>query len=209
MIKKFLTEKGYLAPEYQLVMSEKEEERFKEHIKYSKSYLEFGAGGSTLCALEKSKTQVISIESSKEWINHIESYSFAQRMINKQRLKLYYIDIGPTRKWGFPKGLEHKSKFPNYSSSIFDELSPQNLDTIFIDGRFRVACILSVIIHCNTNLNVLVLVHDFWNRPHYHVVLEYMETIEKVDTLAIFKIKKNINMDAVKSHYEKYKFNPK
>ena len=56
------------------------------------------------------------------------------------------------------------------------------------------------------NDNLIILFHDFWNREHYHVVLKYLETIDRADSLGVFKVKENINKDEIFQLYEKYKY---
>ncbi|WP_232473249.1 hypothetical protein [Brachyspira sp. SAP_772] len=62
-----------------------------------------------------------------------------------------------------------------------------NIDTILVDGRFRVACVLNSIFYCR---NAVIIIHDFFNREYYNVLLNYLDIVEKADTLGVFKIKK-------------------
>ncbi|MCZ9877131.1 hypothetical protein OFP88_13935 [Brachyspira hyodysenteriae] len=76
-----------------------------------------------------------------------------------------------------------------------------------IDGRFRVACVLNTILNCNKNIKIII--HDFFNREEYHILLNYLDTIEKSNSLGVFKIKENINTDEINKLIEKYKYNPR
>ena len=50
-------------------------------------------------------------------------------------------------------------------------------DVIFVDGRFRVACIYATLLHTNTSEhNVRIMIHDF-ERSYYHEVLDYTEEV--------------------------------
>ncbi len=199
----------YPTPKYHMVMSENEKQCFINSIKQSKLYLEFGAGGSTLCALLESEAKVISIESDSQWIKSVSESKYVKEMISINRLKIVHIDIGPTRKWGFPKGLQYKNLFPKYSSEIYKSDETIDVDTVFIDGRFRVACTLQSIHQYKDKDNIQIMIHDFVNRPHYHVVLTYLEIVKQVDTLVICKIKNNIDLDMLIEDYNKFKYNPK
>lgn len=183
---------------------------FDETIKKSRYYLEFGLGGSTIRTLLKSNAMVFSVDSSSEWIDELREYSYI-RMMENQRLKLFHVNIGPIRKWGHPvdKGI-NKEKFPYYSGYVFDQIKNVKLDTVLIDGRFRVACALKTIMEYSNKGNILLLIHNFWNRYHkYHVLLNYLVEVNRADKLSLFSIKKNVDLDSVKNNYEIYKYDPK
>ena len=52
----------------------------------------------------------------------------------------------------------------------------------------------------------VIMFHDYTIREHYHVVEEFSEKTNTVDTLAIFKIKNNINLEKVEKLYQEYKY---
>ena len=76
----------------------------------------------------------------------------------------------------------------------------KNIDTILIDGRFRVACALNCfnVIRNNT----FVLFDDFLNRKHYHIVLDYYDIIDKAGRLVVLQKKKVSppNSDLIKQY---------
>ena len=190
---------------YSFIMTKKERSLFDKKIKKSKFYLEFGMGGSTIRALHKSKAKIYSIDSSKDWISYMREYPLIRKMEQK-RLFLFYVNIGSTKEWGFPAGNKNKKIFPNYSTNIFNTIEKKCIDTVLIDGRFRVACTLKTILECYSNTNLQILIHDFWNRKQYHIVLKYLSEVESSDTLGVFVIKKDINLDLVKKDYNNYKY---
>src|SRR5215203_1130862 len=85
---------------YSFIMSEKEKELFDLSIKDSKVYLEFGMGGTTFRALQKSRAKVYSIDSSREWIASMREYFFIRYMERRRRLSLFFMDVGPVKEWG-------------------------------------------------------------------------------------------------------------
>lgn len=188
-------------------MSIDEKKTFNKYIMNSKHYLEFGSGGSTLHTLLKSKTRIYSVESSLDWINYMCKYLIINFSL-KKRLFFYYADIGKTKEWGFPISNDSKEIFPNYSNDIFNSVDSNTLDIVLIDGRFRVACLLSVILNMSSTEDTTILFHDFWNREKYHIVLKYVTEIERVDTLAVFRIKNKLDLSLVKRDYEIYKYIP-
>ena len=191
---------------YPFLMSDEEKRLFDRSIDGVNVYLEFGLGGSSLRAIRKSNAQIYSVESSVGWIDTMREY-VAIRRSEKKRLHIVPVDIGPTHEWGRPEA-ENASKFPAYSSCVYDVIDKNNIDLALIDGRFRVACTLKLIMECYENTALNVLIHDFWNREQYHIVLKYLDPIEKVDTLGLFKIKKDLDLTAVQEDYERYKFEP-
>ena len=190
---------------YSFIMSKKEKELFDKRIKKSNTYLEFGMGGSTFRTLQKSDAKVYSIDSSLDWISFMREYKQIRKM-EKTRLSLFHVDIGPTGEWGRPENDNYKEKFPNYSKRIFELIDKTTVDTVLIDGRFRVACALNTILHLHENKNLQILIHDFWNREQYHMVLKYFDEAESADSLVVLTIKKDVDLNAVKEDYETYKY---
>jgi len=192
---------------YPFVMSKNEMALFDKLISQSENYLEFGLGGSTIRVLLKSRAKVYSAESNPEWISHMRKYAVLRYHENK-RLFIFPVDIGPSQKWGYPESDSYQKHFHNYSTNILHNIEPEILDMVFIDGRFRVACTLNIISECHRNDDLKIIIHDFWNREHYHILLKYLDVIDKVDTMGIFSIKNNINLSLVAEDYEVYKLNP-
>ena len=192
---------------YSFVMSEEEKMFFTKRIRESKNYLEFGLGGSSIRALQKSNAKVYSVESSSEWISKVRQYAFV-RYFEGTRLFILHVDIGPTVAWGFPESDQFRDRFSDYSSNIFQIIDSSDIDSVFIDGRFRVACALKVILECHLNDALQILIHDFWNRPQYHALLEYVDVAAKVDTLGVFSIKRDVDLEAVRKDYDAFRCNP-
>ena len=208
LLKKILVKFDKLSPHpifYQFVMSRDERVIFDRSIKESVCFLEFGLGGSTLRAIQKSKAIIYSVESSPEWVNHMREYSIVRSYENK-RLFIFPVDIGPTREWGLPAPGNDRSFFPAYSENIFNLINKSNLDLALVDGRFRVACTIKLILECHENKNMTTMMHEFWNREEYHVVLKYLDPIDKADTLGLFSIKKSVDLESARRDYEEYKF---
>ncbi len=192
---------------YEFKMSENEKVFFDNAVKHCRNYLEFGSGGSTLRAIQKSKARIYTVESSPEWLAHMRKYLIL-RLPEQKRVFIFPVDIGPTEKWGRPASEKSEHLFESYSSAIFNEIDTQEIDLVLIDGRFRVACTLKTILECQNNNELRILIHDFWNRGQYHVLLKYLDTIDRVDTIGLFSIKKKIDLQSVKTDYESYKNNP-
>ena len=186
------------------IMTDLERELFINTIKNSKYYLEFGGGGSTFLILKSTDAKVICVEGDMNWINHMRMNYFIYEQELLCRLKFYFVYIGKIRDTSYPIDDSEYDKYPNYSSKVFEYIDKEKIDTVFIDGRFRIACALQSII--NLNKNAVIIIHDFFDRDYYHVLLNYLEVINKADTLGVFKIKENINYDEIKELIKQYQY---
>jgi hypothetical protein len=190
---------------YSFVMSEKEILLFDKTITNSKVYLEFGTGGGTLRTLLNSSAKIYSVDSDLNCIRSMQRYWLIKYHKNR-RLHFFHVDIEPTRELGCPIDEDSRKIFPDYSSSVFSSIEKKEIDTVLIDGRFRIACALRTILECHANKNLVILIHDFWNRPAYFILLKYIREIAVADTLGVFKLRDNINLNFIKEDYELYKF---
>ena len=74
-----------------------------------------------------------------------------------------------------------------------------------VDGRFRVACFVQIILHCE--LDSVVIFHDFTSRQKYHVIKEVSREIAIAEDLSVFvPMKGKIRGRAVKI-LKGYEFN--
>lgn len=183
-------------------MSLAERELFDKALQSATAYFEFGAGGSTVWAVRKGLLAK-GVESDAAWVN----------ALNKklgQACAIEAVNIGPTKEWGFPVSGEQSSKFPEYSKAI--ERHHEPFDLILVDGRFRVACAITAIFHIlkysKDPLEARLFIHDFWNRPHYHVVLEFLDVVDRVETAALFKVKEKLDVKALKDVWAKFALDP-
>ncbi len=180
-------------------MSSAETELFERYLKQSTRYFEFGSGGSTKLAT-RNGIEVYGVESDKFWVDTLHKEA-------GPLCKVDYVDIGPTKEWGYPVDDTHKEKFSLYSEAILSH--QQSFDFILVDGRFRVACTLSAIKHAlDTQEDMTVatiFIHDFWNRREYHTVLEFLDTVEKAESAGVFKIKSGIDRVYMERMLERFK----
>lgn len=183
-------------------MSDAERRLFEAALKESKRYFEFGSGGSTVWAVNAGLT-AYGVESDANWVSALkESLG--------ERCQVEVVDIGPTREWGYPTSLDAAGKFQNYSRAILAHDSP--FDLILVDGRFRVACVITAIQHLLSHGvdpdEARIFIHDFWDRPVYHIVLDFLEPIERVDTAGLFKLKKKIKEKDLRKVWTEYARQP-
>jgi hypothetical protein len=161
-----------------LNMTENECNLFVAFITKANTYVEFGCGGSTVLASKHVQDWIISIDSSKEWIEKVKNYC-------EKPIDFIYEDIGPIGSWGTPVDPSTKNRWSNYHTNTWNIQHSWDADLYFIDGRFRVACFAQICLHCNSNS--IIGFHDFASRQkHYSIVKELGREIASVENLSFF-----------------------
>lgn len=179
---------------------------FKKTFAPAKTVLEYGTGGSTIHFLNTKKT-VFSVESNQEFYSYLSAIGLVKNSL-KKNLSLRYVDLGATNEWGKPVNNEGQQGWSKYYADVWNEIDPavHKVDAIFIDGRFRVACALYAILKILNYQwkDTQIVIHDFWRRKEYHVVLEFLDNVATASQLAVFRVKKNIDTEKVKSMLDQY-----
>ena len=88
-------------------------------------------------------------------------------------------------KWGHPLDKSATEKFAAYPDAPWRLVD--TADVVLVDGRFRVASAVASLKRAGPSTQVVI--HDFWNRPDYHVILPLVDCIARVDKLAVFRRK--------------------
>jgi hypothetical protein len=168
--------------------------------------VEYGAGGSTLCLANAGVRTIFSVESDPAWIRTVADHEQLRPLVASGALTVHHADIGPTTNWGHPSDRSRIAEWPSYWQAPWRILDAAAVDLVLVDGRFRVASALSSILHGNQDMTIAF--HDFWNRPHYHVVLKYLNCACRADTLGIFFIRSAIDSRNVAADLVRYAFEP-
>lgn len=153
-----------------------------ERLKSTNRYLEFGSGGSTVLA---NRLGVPSVT--------VESDRFYAAVVRKvlplpENARIVTPAMGLTGPWGMPI-VGKAEKGQRYVFAPFDQLENGFPDFIFVDGRYRVACVLESArrafqAHCTTT----VLLDDYADRPYYHVLESLVGEPQRIGRAAIFSI---------------------
>ena len=151
---------------------------FKSLAKKASIYAEYGCGHSTFWVSNNTQIKIISVDSSKIWIEKIKGI-----VKDQQEIIFQWIDCGELGEWGRPKTYEKRENFQNYINAIWQYPSFKP-DLILIDGRFRVACFLASLL--NSNPGTKIIFDDYFDRPYYHVVEEFIQPIDKCGRQALF-----------------------
>lgn len=176
-------------------MTKSEIDRLLFYLSNCRNYFEYGCGNSTIMASKIETIQTIAaVDSCLYWIDK------ASKQIDNKVI-FNYIDINADEtKLGLPKDKSKIKNWPTYSNIINNYNI--DFDLILVDGRFRVACCLASFLKMKNDSHLLL--HDY-NRMEYHVLENYFQIVEQVDTLVVFKKIESIDEQIIKEKYEKFK----
>lgn len=175
-------------------MSPAEKATYQRYLREASVVLEFGIGGSTGLAAEVPGIKLIGIDSHPDWIAKCRQDPRIAALNADRRLKLFHVDIGPVGNWGIPTDPASARKWPAYSLDVWSKLGSWKPDFVFIDGRFRLSCALQSVI--NLPQARYICMHDFWSRDHYAPILDFVEVIDRVGELGVFRPKPDLDLRA-------------
>lgn len=149
-----------------------------KHLYYTDTLLEWGSGGSTTYFSHFVK-KYYSIEHDEDWYNKLKSEI-------PSNVKLHHVP------WDSPRTIPtQRDQFKTYIEYV-DKLNVKQFDKVFIDGRARGWCAEYALKYLHQDS--IIFIHDFWNRPQYHVVFEWYEEVASVkdtfQTIVALKPKK-------------------
>lgn len=165
---------------------------FIETLKQSRGYLEFGSGGSTILASQLGKS-FVTIESDPYFLRSVAAQIRANGVeLDPSRQSLVPVSIGLTEAWGVPvfqkRTAARLARWKQYVTAAWDrggsDFCP---DLILVDGRFRVACALEAARQLRDRADWTLLIDDYAERPHYWVVEEFLDKVEMVGRMAVFR----------------------
>jgi hypothetical protein len=169
-------------------------------------YQEFGVGGSTLLAIRSCLESIVAVDTDRNWVDAARKDPEIDAAIRSGRADIRHADIGPVGQWGYTKDSTHMLSWPAYVATAWGVWSERNEmpDLVFVDGRFRVACCLSVVLLAEAGSRLTqelrVVLHDVGSeRPYYDEVFEFFDIVESVNTLRVMKIKSGIPRSRVMS----------
>jgi hypothetical protein len=179
-------------------MSAAERARLGEALAQSRRYLEFGMGGSSLMAVRAGIAEMVSVDSDPVWVEAVRGHPEIAPRAADGSVALLHADIGPVTDWGRPADRSGLRKWSAYISCAWAEWARRGSlpDLVFVDGRFRVACCLSVAAVC-ANLPdeqfPRLLMHDVDDkRAYYRDALELFEAVETVETLLAMRPRRGL-----------------
>lgn len=172
------------------------------------SLFEFGLGESTKIAAWVGVPRYVGIDSDAEWVSN------ARKEVNVENFRFIFADIGETVEWGRPKnqGLQ-KIPFSYQSAPLNDEMEP--FDFYLIDGRYRVACACSSMLHAISHggnmTKIMFGVHDYIPRrlKEYSQLEQLGDIFRTSEHLHVFKVRPNTTELDIYQMWEKNMFDMK
>ena len=181
----------------ELRMSPAEAGLFRSFVSCASSYLEFGAGGSTVLASELVAGPVYSIESDTAWIDKVKGLAAP----STYERKFLFADIGQTGHWGVPTNPHGEVDYLNYHQNIWEYID-REFDMYFIDGRFRVACACQSLLRCKPDS--IMLIHDYRSRRHYHMIEKIAAPIAEAEDMTAFRRRPEASFRLINEVLAKY-----
>lgn len=157
-------------------------------------YLEYGLGGSTLRALACGANRIVAVDSDRTWIDRIGAEPDVAPRIADGSLVLRHADIGQLRDWGFPADRSASARWAGYVTAGWEPWLGwgETPDTILVDGRFRVACLLYgalMLDFAGRAQEAVLMLHDRSpDRPHYEAALAHFSILEEAATMVVLRV---------------------
>lgn len=207
----------------EICMTNDESILLDKYLSNSSNYFEYGGGGSTYFACTKSNiNHIYCVESNDQWVNKIKEQDICKKRLNNQELTFFIIQINKNMSQNIlanhllkSENKVYQNNWEKYSNCIsnLDTNILNTIDFVLVDGRFRVGCTLMAIKYVNNDC--IIAIHDFYfsgkscNRYEtYCVVEKYLDKIEEIGQLVIFKKKENIDYSLLMEDYQKMKYVP-
>ena len=165
----------------------------------SNSLFEFGLGESMRIAVAVGMPIYSGVDSDAVYVSE-------SRKESQSHFKFYFADVGETGHWGLPVDVLRKQVMQYQLSALQSEKLP--FDVYFVDGRFRVACVCAAFLHASKfgRTDVSVLMHDYRERPWYHVVQEFADIVEhsRSQNLVLLKRKKHFTDELIFDYWVRF-----
>lgn len=184
-------------------MSREETTAFERELRQARRYLEYGSGGSTVAAAEAGVDEIFATESDLRWVEKLRQIPHLAEREVRGKLVFHAPDLGRIGFWGRPYTNRHRERWPDYSRGIWRCIRG-SVDLVLVDGRFRVACLLATMLHGGPGTRLVV--HDFWNRKRYHVVLPFLDRVREVGTLGVFVVRDRLPRETLEQLYREYAY---
>ena len=97
-----------------------------------------------------------------------------------------------------------KNNFISYAKAPWSQaILP---DTVLIDGRFRVLCFFVSLKYATEGTKILF--DDYINRPHYHIVEEYIKPAQLCGRQSLFIVpsKQSLDFDSIDKMIQKFEY---
>lgn len=182
---------------------------FRDRISRCSVYLEYGCGGSTIHAAAHVE-QLFAVDTDAWFLNAVRKKLAEQP--RKATCHLLHADVSRMQQWGWPTRQRRDGTTPynwrTYPWAPWQRLWQEGAvpDTILVDGRFRVACAITSLIHLRADSATELLVDDYGERPHYHQ-LEKCATLKAMHgRMAVFVVDPDVPIAILDAQLRRHEF---
>jgi hypothetical protein len=161
---------------------------------------------------------IVAVDSVSRKVETFKLNSAIKPLVESEKAKLLYADIGTVNEWGNPVDNEKISSWPGYALNCWKEFTQGTPfpDVIHVRGRFRVACGLSVGLALpkkGRNLlptSPLVLLNDMSDdRIYYGVLRRFYEVVARADSLIVARWNDSVPNTELVSTFAEFQFDPR
>lgn len=149
-----------------------------QYLNRDHEMLEIGGGRSTVF-LSNIVKKLVTVEHDREWAKKISEFEG----IKNKNWQIHVIE--PNWPQLHPFQPAERGQFDKYITFI-ENLEDNMFDSILIDGRDRVRATIASI--QKLKIGGILLIHDFWNRPKYHSIINIPELVLVEDDNSYAKI---------------------
>lgn len=168
----------------------------REQLSACRSYLEYGAGGSTVLAAAMGVGSILSVESDSGFLDAVREAARGEP--GADAIVAHPVDVGPTADWGNPVDPSCARRWPDYPGSVWQRIASgevESPDLVLIDGRFRVACFLATAMRARPG--TVILFDDYVDREHYHVVEKWLKPASHAGRMGRFVVPEDFGTAAL------------
>jgi hypothetical protein len=162
-------------------------DRYLELLDDAAGYVEYGAGGSSVCASERG-VPTISLETDRNYAAAVRG-----KLGDASSVEVLVADIGGTGAWGIPlhqwPSAKLRKKWMAYPDGPWLHLAAHEIpvpELVLVDGRFRVSSAATSILAL-AGTEARVFVDDYTTRPNYWALEAVAPIDEIVGIAAIFR----------------------
>lgn len=186
----------------------------KSKLLENPDYFEWGAGGSTFLAVQSTSGHVVSVENDEVWVQEVKRKLKDRNSHLAKSITFHEINLGETAKWGYPKSNLTLSQIEAYSKVPWVEFL-KDLKTwdgkersilVLIDGRFRKACLMNVLM---SNIEAAVVLDDAVNRRHLMEFADVVGGYKKVGRSLVWEKLPNVSWKLSRESIAKIAIDPR
>lgn len=172
-------------------MPVEEAEELRRLLRGADSFLELGAGASTIMAMATGLKAITTIDTDGALLDVLKNIFDGLNNSETREFRALTVNTKFQGKWGHPLNLSGKSFVRLYLGMIRD--TPP-ADVVLLDGRFRLACFLEIA--RGVSKPTTILWDDYANRPGYHVIESVVRPVSFTGRMAIFNLTTRLDIPA-------------